>query len=178
MSVVVFVVGEPGCGKTTLVRHLIGRNIEIQDKPKWTWNEAGVCAAGHYTGHAFDGADRVPYNGVKMALRFWEARLGDSRVTLFDGDRFSIKPVTTWAQKSSQVSKIGALLLDLPAEIAENRRRNRGTFQNTSWVLGRKTKAMRFAGGFDHRLDLDARRRPEELALLASSFVLDLESQS
>jgi hypothetical protein len=88
-GIIVWVVGEPGVGKTTLVREgLLEDDMELVGPPKWTVGQA-VAAAGHYSGGKFDGADTVPYNGAAAALDYWATRLHTFPLTIFDGDRFS-----------------------------------------------------------------------------------------
>lgn len=158
---VLWVVGEPGAGKTVLCRQILqtaGQPFQLLPQPKWT--RAGrYVAAGHYNGERFEGADRVPYNGVRDALEAWREVLckqGAPTLTLFDGDRFSHGAVVQFF--TALPVRLGCALLDTPAEVAEQRRLARGSKQNPAWVRGRRTKAMRFFEAFPGdraRLPLD-----------------------
>ena len=46
---------------------------------------------------AFDGADTVPYNGVRPALDWWAATT-KPELTILDGDRFSNGPAKAWLE--------------------------------------------------------------------------------
>jgi len=169
MSIVVFIVGAPGVGKTTLVRELLEPNSALIASPKWTVGPT-VCAAGHYVGGKFDGADTVPYNGVQTALLFWEQRLASRSVTILDGDRFSFSGAREFfAERGARDT---CIYLDTAPETIQARRQQRGTTQNATWVKGRVSKALNFATGFaeDRLLRLDAARPAKELATEALAF--------
>jgi hypothetical protein len=156
---ILFIVGAPAVGKTTLVRALLGQIHQIVEKPKWTVAKYG-CAAGHYTGGTFDGADTVPYNGKTVCLDYWLQFLTKEPLTILDGDRFSDANVVTWFRSNTKQPIVCAHLY-APETILEERRTKRGSTQNASWMKGRETKAKRFAemldGGHNHRvLDIDA----------------------
>ena len=150
MRQILWVVGEPGVGKTTLVRHLLAENGDLSGapytfnaKPKWTIGKE-VAAAGHYLGQKFDGADMVPYNGVKQALEFWQEYVGPRcKLTIFDGDRFSNSGVIDFFREATGPIDLRVVLLQ-NSEVAAARRAERGTTQDPAWVRGRKTKAERF----------------------------------
>jgi ABC-type Mn2+/Zn2+ transport system ATPase subunit len=83
MATIVWLIGAPGAGKTTLIRDLLQAakpsTVVTIHKPKWTLVNGVLVLAGHYTGETFDGADRVAYNGVNAALDYWfEIRKGIS----------------------------------------------------------------------------------------------------
>jgi hypothetical protein len=140
-----FVVGPPGVGKTTLIRRFVEPGSALISAPKWTIG-ARVCAAGHYTGAKFDGADTVPYNGVMTALAFWEERLQDRALTIFDGDRFSYAGVRAFFRERN-VPQL-CIHLDAPANVLVARRAARGSNQNETWIKGRASKASKFAADF------------------------------
>lgn len=144
---VLFIVGPPGVGKTTLVRALFATLDPLEakylvDKPKWTV-APGICAAGHYKGDTFDGADTVPYNGVNQCLDFWTKNLSTIPLTIFDGDRFSFPACFDFFKAKGHPVRVAHI--SAPPEVLAERRRSRGSKQNPSWMKGRETKALRFA---------------------------------
>lgn len=149
---VLFVVGPPGAGKTTLVREVLGYpDTYVIMKPKWTISNdrnRTVCAAGHYTGAVFDGADQVPYNGAAAALDYWKRYLSETaKLTIFDGDRFSNAGVVEQL-KAMPGFVVKCLHLTVPNELLVQRREERGSNQNAKWLKGRVTKAENFAALF------------------------------
>jgi hypothetical protein len=116
----------------------------LNPKPKWTEADNG-CAAGHYTGGTFDGADTVPYNGVKAALEFWKKELGVYPLTVLDGDRFSNGGTVTWFRDNAPGHKVAVVHLGTTSERLDARRAERGSRQDRTWMKGRVTKAANFA---------------------------------
>jgi hypothetical protein len=143
VSRVLFLVGAPGVGKTTLVRGLLGSEPRLVLKPKWTLSGTDICAGGHYTGAAFDGADTIAYNGARAAFEYWVENLRGYPLTILDGDRFSNANALSWWVDAG--ADICCAHLTLPESRAQQRRDARGTTQNPTWVKGRATKAARFA---------------------------------
>jgi hypothetical protein len=147
MNVVVWVVGEPGVGKTSVVKEFLGplSSCRLYRSPKWTMGMA--LAAGHYTGGAFDGADTIPYNGVSAAIEVWKTILAPKYpLTFLDGDRFAYAGAIEMSPSS--VRKF-CVLLKAERSIAESRRQKRAAsigseLQNATWVRGRRTKSERF----------------------------------
>jgi hypothetical protein len=166
MNMILYVVGAPGCGKTTLVRRLLEADNYFNVRPKWTiGNGQKVCAAGHYTGGTFDGADTVPYNGFQLALDFWKANLINFELTIFDGDRFSDKRTIEFFQSQPVHQRVIHCIAS--AQLLAERRQERGSTQNPSWMKGRETKSERFATDLfspeDNRLILQMHEKPENL---------------
>lgn len=171
---ILFVVGAPGVGKTTLVRALLGleggdlpEGGYLVPKPKWTVLPS-AAAAGHYTGETFDGGDTVPYTGAQDALAYWRAHLAARALTVFDGDRFSNAGVLTWLRDHGHAPR--ALWLTAPSETLDTRRAARGSHQNAAWMKGRATKAERFAGMLP-ACALDAGRPLEQLVREARAWM-------
>lgn len=86
MTAVAFVLGVPGVGKSTLVRHLLGS--PVTERAEWTLGEA-FAALGRYDGRRYDGPDSMPPRAdfVSRALDRMEVIVGD-RIILLDGTRF------------------------------------------------------------------------------------------
>lgn len=148
-----FLVGAPGVGKTTQIRLLLQPEqlfLCMISKPKWTHTQ-NICAAGHYAGQTFDGADTVPYNGVQEALDYWARNFKKRmRLTIFDGDRFSHAGAVEFVKKHDVDVRV--VLLTATANNLDARRKSRGSNQNATWLKGRETKAENFAENFGGRV--------------------------
>ena len=169
-----WVVGEPGLGKTTLVRKLLeperSWGLYLNEKPKWTIS-GRVCAAGWYSNQKFDGADTVPYNGVDPAISYWAKHLEPKAdLTIFDGDRFSHFGAVD--RIALAVPRVAVAFLEAPGRVGRTRRLQRGSTQSLAWIKGRITKARRFYDGFPgDRLCLDATDSVEDLYETLLSFI-------
>ena len=145
MGLVLFLFGSPGVGKTSLARRLLwsgGRDPTLLYRPKWSFTD-NVCAAGHYKGELFDGADTIPYNGAKDVLEWWSHQFRLWPLTLFDGDRMNTKGTLEFLERFG--AKPTAILLKADRLTLTARRLDRGSCQDPSWIKGRETKSVRFA---------------------------------
>jgi hypothetical protein len=151
MKTVAWIVGEPGIGKTTAIRELIDstKGVLFYEKPKWT-SADGIVLAGHYKGDKFDGADTIPYNGAFAALEFWRDHFvaGAATLTVFDGDRFANKNCLAAVRSMVMGHECVLKCVLLSGSCGPERRAQRGTTQNESWVKGSKTKAYNFYRNF------------------------------
>lgn len=162
MATIVWLIGAPGAGKTTLVRSILNaakpsKVVEVH-KPKWTIVNDVLVLAGHYTGTTFDGADRVAYNGVNDALYYWFKSLSKYPITIFDGDRFSHEKVWRAFEDHDRM----VVHLKASNETLNARRQSRGSNQNEIWLKGRASKVENFALRHDAHV-LDAEKSTSEL---------------
>jgi hypothetical protein len=159
--VILFVVGAPGVGKTTIVRNFINHPFYPRPlfteppEPKWTvvvnpdTGTTPIAAVGWYKGETFDGGDTVPYSGAKAALEFWQSDLWQlsPELTIFDGARFATGP--SYAYVTGFAEEVGAAvacvhLVALDAQLVA-RRQQRGSNQAPAWIKGATTSARNFA---------------------------------
>lgn len=148
--IALFLVGPPAAGKTSISRELIGPDTTLVEKPKWTLG-SDICAAGHYTGQVFDGADTVPYNGANDCLNYWYTYLfplQQYQTILLDGDRFSQQGTVDYFS-SHNIKSVGVYITTSDEKL-DQRRQDRGSDQNPSWLKGRATKARRFSQTISH----------------------------
>ncbi len=170
--VVLWVLGEPGIGKTTMVRALFGdAPLRFVESPKWTLAGDRIALAGHYKGTTFDGGDTVPYNAAEAAQEYWRDELSSFQLTILDGDRFSHEG----SKSLFEAHALGlAVLLEAPLEVAAGRRKSRGSNQSESWISGRRTKSRRFFDSFhaNRGLKLDGTLPTKDLAKAVENFIL------
>lgn len=175
---VLWIVGEPGVGKTTFVRGLLGdRKLVFADSPKWTEAGEDWVLAGHYKGDTFDGADQLSTN-VGPIIIHWEVNYSaKAALTILDGDRFSFDGAK---ESFSRLARTRVIQIVASEEITEARRKQRGSNQNASWVKGRKTKSARFAGSFTSvdRLVLNGSETPDKLVEKAVAWLNGAEVAS
>ena len=170
----VWVVGPPGCGKTTMLRNYLDPfDTEFIIKPKWTLTNNFILS-GHYFGNVFDGGDTVPYNAFKDSLEYWSKFLLANEkysVTIFDGDRFSTRYCLDYV--STFTERCFCIFIDLPNDVLSERRRERGSNQNATWLKGRATKSKNFFKMFkdDNRLVLDGEKSPKELSDTVTNWI-------
>lgn len=135
---VVWVLGGPGAGKSTLVRALLGFPTRLEGR----WTVGSQCAAaGPYTGGTKDGPDSLPYSNDLLE----DVLIKDApkrTVLLLDGERFA----QAWAVGAAPALPRIGLVLDAPVRELQTRRTQRGSpSMPDAWVQRAVDRAYRFA---------------------------------
>lgn len=139
--IALWIVGEPGIGKSTLVRGLLGALPELSgDMSKARGRD--LYAIGRYLADdPYAGPDRLAPNAIYPVIEGISQDIAG--VLLIDGDKLSTaraRETLVWA------TQYCALISDPVA--AERQRKARGSNQNATWIKGRRTKARNFFDTF------------------------------
>lgn len=173
MKLLVYLVGEPGAGKTTLMRAVTA------DRERIAAAAAPVCAhmilrpppAGSVDGmpaqmielgrdrDTFGGTDALSMSIQPKAVAFMADADG---LVLAEGDRLANDRFLTACEDGGWAVRVVALAT--PPRLAAARRKERdGGHQDPTWVTGRRTKAQRLAGRWGATV-LDGTRPVADLA--------------
>lgn len=176
----VYIVGEPGVGKSTLMRALIypeDGSIDVYHKKpvphiefgNLEWPKGRVMELGNHWG-SFPGTDTLSFTIIAAAEK-WV--LSEPCDWLFaEGDRLAVDRFLTACKMAGDLYLVW---LKGP-EVAEQRRAARGTGQDELWVRGRRTKVYNLVSKWDHIL-LRADRSPTELVADLKGAISDRVSR-
>lgn len=162
---VLWIVGEPGVGKTTLARKILsdyGTKTRAVFRPKWTEflnadDSIAAAAVGWWRGDPFDGGDTVPPGDIHYALARYASNYTRVPLVLFDGDKFANEGawgeviegmVKTYGKSPLPEMVCFHVVGEAEAEAGRIKRAKGGRLQDAAWVKGRRTKAARFAEEF------------------------------
>lgn len=138
---VIAIGGEPGSGKTTLMKQIINHyGVE----PKYDafklvpyLQKENIYVLGKYEeGEVFSGTDRMSMAVQPEAVKFLASVPSDS-VVLFEGDRLF---TASFLEHCLDNYDLKIVYLSTTKQIREERYKERGSNQNETWLQGRETK--------------------------------------
>lgn len=167
-----YVIGEPGVGKSTFVNYLTdGLPHESTDRP--FGYRVLDCGQGRYVYELgvrrpdFPGTDALGM-AVQPDVVAWLDMMRPGRV-LAEGDRLGNAKFLHAARAMGYTLHVVALA---GADVAERQRRLRGSDQSPAWLKGRQTKILRLVETFDVQT-IRAGGRLSDMAAELSNPVID-----
>jgi len=144
MPTVLWVLGEPCIGKTTLIRAFLPPPVALIDTDGWPRFSASGdnVAVGTYRGAEADGP-RVNKCQAIAALSWWKAHLFGYRLLLLEGDAFMTEDILAKTYGCDR-----RLLLLEGLHLARSRRYLRGLTRGGSEVVESRRNSERFAINF------------------------------
>jgi len=176
VTTTVYLVGEPGAGKSTLMAAMRAGwgELALEKRPLrhvlWQTPTGAVVPELGWPREGFGGTDALPMDAVRHAEP-WIATCG-YQLVLAEGDRLACD---RFFQAATAAGPLVLLHVDVPAELAEARRAQRGTEQNATWLQGRRTKVTNLLAKWPHGV-LDGRQPPAELAQVVRQLVPQLQA--
>lgn len=138
---VIAIGGNPGSGKSTLMKRLIGhyspekKYDEFKLVPYLQINN--IYILGKYDdGEVFSGTDRMSMAVQPEAIKFLTS-LPANAVVLYEGDRLF---TASFLENCSEKFELRIIHLVTDADIREERYKERGSNQNETWLRGRESK--------------------------------------
>jgi len=173
MKTLVYIFGQPGAGKTTLIRAMCDR-LQLLYEASEPIKHRCFCRNGRMfavlgsDGFPFGGTDTLSYTAVSSSDR-WLKNLSDCAAgsTVFaEGDRLANDRLFEAASKHYNLLLI---YLECAEDITASRREKRAAqyripLQSNLWVKSRATKHANLAARHKGVLRLDGRKPPDQLA--------------
>jgi gluconate kinase len=181
MTTMAYVFGQPGAGKTTLMRAICERSqlfyeADAPIKHRCLTGPHGMFAVLGADAFPFGGTDTLSYTSVSTSERWLESLslCAAGRLVFAEGDRLANDRFFAAARKHYRLVPV---YLNCDGDLAAKRRAARAahhrlTLQSPAWVKGRTTKHANLAARNADALRLDARQPAEKLAEIVWSAVL------
>ena len=138
---VIAIGGEPGAGKTTLMKKLIER-FDVQPKYDSFKLVPYLCKDNIYVlgkyedGETFGGTDRMSMAVQPEAIKFLASLSADS-IVLYEGDRLFNN---SFLEHCNENYDLSIIYLKTDKSVRQERYKERGSNQNETWLQGRETK--------------------------------------
>ncbi len=159
---VIVIMGEPGTGKTTLMRALMEKMGNFEPKfdswklvPYHVRADGKVVVLGKYeAGETFAGTDRMSMAVQPEAVAFLEsiASAGEVDTVIFEGDRLTNQSFLEHCLNSYDTR---ILYLEVDSDERERRYAERGSNQSEQFIKGRVTKYANLRTNFDIMMALE-----------------------
>ncbi len=138
---VIAIGGEPGAGKSTLMKEILKRRdcMECYDKVKLVpfIQTGNVYILGKYEeGETFSGTDRMSMAVQPEAIKFLTT-LPDNAIVLYEGDRLF---TASFLEHCLDNYDLEILYLETDKNIRKERYAERGSNQDETWLRGRESK--------------------------------------
>ena len=146
---VIAIGGEPGSGKTTLMRRIVEL---LNPEPKYSefklvpyLQKDNIYILGKYEeGEVFSGTDRMSMAVQPEAIKFL-ASLPEYSILLYEGDRLFTASFLEHCVESYETKII---YLKTDKSVRQDRYKERGSDQNETWLAGRETKVSNIMTNF------------------------------
>lgn len=149
---VIALFGEPGCGKTTLMREVLKKlsidssTLKEDFKLVPHHKKDNVFVLGKYEeGEIFAGTDRMSMAVQPEAVKFLESIPTDS-IILFEGDRLC---TASFLEHCNNNYNLNLIYLKTGRDTRKVRYGERGSSQNETWLAGRESKVSNILGNME-----------------------------
>lgn len=151
---IVGICGEPGTGKTTVMREIIQsiglwENFKFGTLEYMRHKESGIIILGKYNGEIFDGTDKLSMSVINDTEKFIIQVSAPQTRILFEGDRLWCSRFIQTCMTIDTDFKFIRLYCGVTQFVERHiQRENQGFHQDTSFITGRKTKYDNLAKQF------------------------------
>jgi hypothetical protein len=159
MRQMIYVVGEPGIGKSTAMAQATAGWQRATEPSEHGWPRRDLlwrpgvedwptAVELGYRRDTFSGTDALPMNAITGAIDYMAymatSASPEADLVLAEGARLGVKRFLMSCVEYGW--NVRVLYLSAPAEVAASRRKRRGSHQNEAWLRGARTRAERLAG--------------------------------